>query len=229
MFIFLTVLMVMNGELSARRPSDCDDIYSRRSGVYKIYPKGSAEGFNVYCDMNTNGGRWTMIQRRMDGTTNFYRKWQHYEDGFGNLRREFWLGNFKIHILSAQGTYELRIDMQDFVRNSRYAKYSTFMLGDASSKYKLLVDGYRGNAGDNLGYHSGRAFSTKDQDNDSAGSNCAVLYKGGWWYGSCHSSNLNGLYLNGPHSSYANGVNWKSWKGYHYSLKYASMMIRRRQ
>ena len=36
--------------------------------------------------------------------------------------------------------------MQDFVRNSRYAKYSTFMLGDASSKYKLLVDGYRGNA-----------------------------------------------------------------------------------
>ena len=56
--------------LIARRPSDCDDIYSRRSGVYKIYPKGSAKGFNVYCDMKTDGGRWTVsiIQKYRQNT-----------------------------------------------------------------------------------------------------------------------------------------------------------------
>ena len=56
-------------------------------------------------------------------------------------------GNFNIHILTAQGRYELWIQLKDFENNSRYAKYTTFMVGDASSKYKLVVDGYHGHAG----------------------------------------------------------------------------------
>ena len=73
-------------------------------------------------------------------------------------------------------------------------------------------------------------FTTKDRDNDisSGYDNCAVIYKGAWWYEKCHNSNLNGMYQRGHHSSYADGVNWRTWKGDHYSLKKTVMKIRPR-
>ncbi|CAH3149320.1 unnamed protein product [Porites evermanni] len=85
---------------------------------------------------------------------------------------------------------------------------------------------YTGTAGDSLGLHRGMAFSTKDRDSDSYKGNCAQEFKGAWWYVTCHVSNLNGLYLYGNHSSYANGVNWSTWRGYHYSVKRAEMKIK---
>ena len=79
--------------------------------------------------------------------------------------------------------------------------------------------------GDSLTPHNGQSFSTIDKDNDVHNSNCAAVYKGAWWYKSCHESNLNGQYLNGTHKSFADGVNWKRWKGYHYSLKSVELMV----
>ena len=75
--------------------------------------------------------------------------------------------------------------------------------------------------------HNGQKFSTKDNDNDSYGRNCATEYKGGWWYNRCHRANLNGLYLNGTDAQYAVGMVWKTWKGYQYSFMKTKMMIRR--
>ena len=69
-------------------------------------------------------------------------------------------------------------------------------------------------------------FSTKDNDNDTGGGNCSKQFKGAWWYSSCHKANLNGLYRNGSHLSYADGVNWGPFRGYKYSLKRTEMKIK---
>ena len=53
-----------------------------------------------------------------------------------------------------------------------------------------------------------------DLDKD-ADRSCAVSFKGAWWYNACYNSNLNGQYLNGSHSSFADGVNWRFWLGYY--------------
>ena len=85
---------------------------------------------------------------------------------------------------------------------------------------------FAGTAGDSFSGHRGYPFTTKDLDNDSWSSNCAVTYKGAWWYTACHASNLNGQYHHGAHSSSADGVNWGAWKGHKYSAKRAEMKIR---
>ena len=72
-------------------------------------------------------------------------------------------------------------------------------------------------------------FSTKDAQHNPCSRNCAEEYKGAWWYNCCHNSNLNGLYRRGHHTSYGDGVNWKLWKGFNYSLKKTEMKIRPRQ
>ena len=178
--------------------------------------------------MSTDGGGWTVFQRRMDGSVDFYRDWEDYEKGFGKLDGEFWLGLSKIHRLTKAGaSNSLRVELADFKIRTAYAKYSTFNVDDGISAYKLTVSGYTGTAGDSLAYHSGQKFSTKDRDNDSHPSgSCAVLRQGAWWYGSCHYSNLNGIYQ----TDGSNGdqyVIWQHWKNNRVSLKFSEMKIRK--
>ena len=78
-----------------------------------------------------------------------------------------------------------------------------------------------------LTFCSDMQFSTRDNDNDvKPDGSCAQKFKGAWWYSHCLDSNLNGLYLIGSHSSFAKGVNWKPFKGYHYSLKRTEMKVK---
>ena len=86
-----------------------------------------------------NGG-WTVFQRRRDGSENFYRGWADYVAGFGNLKREFWLGLDHIHCLtSAAPRTELRIDLADFFGNYRHAQYDFFNVNGPSNNYILDV------------------------------------------------------------------------------------------
>ena len=120
--------------------------------------------------METDGGGWTVFQRRQDGSVDFYRNWTDYENGFGNLTGEFWLGLGKINRLTKEQSNTLRVDLGDFDGNTRYAQYTTFSVGNSTIKYKLTVIGYSGTAGDSLtGQHNGMKFSTRDNDNDNWG------------------------------------------------------------
>ncbi|XP_077412009.1 tenascin-R isoform X2 [Vanacampus margaritifer] len=193
------------------------------SGVYTIYiNRDPSQGVQVYCDMSTDEGGWIVFQRRQNGLTDFSRKWSDYRVGFGNLEDEFWLGLDNIQRVSAQGRYELRIDMKDG-QESVYANYDKFSLGDARNLYKLRIGEYNGTAGDSLSYHQGRPFSTKDRDNDIAVTNCALSYKGAWWYKNCHRANLNGKYGESRHSQ---GINWYHWKGHEFSIPFVEMKMR---
>ncbi|XP_028391622.1 ryncolin-1-like [Dendronephthya gigantea] len=177
--------------------------------------------------MSTDGGGWTVLQNRYDGSQDFYLGWSDYKAGFGNLSGEFWLGLDKLHRLTKSGENVLRVDLMDFNGTEAFAKYGDFSVSDESGKYRLAIGNYSGDAGDSLAYHNEMQFSTKDSDNDVWSGNCATSYKGAWWYNSCHDSNLNGPYLDaGPHEN-ATGIMWESWR-YH-SLKQMEMIIRPKQ
>uniref|UniRef100_A0A8C1G4X0 Si:ch211-203k16.3 n=1 Tax=Cyprinus carpio TaxID=7962 RepID=A0A8C1G4X0_CYPCA len=107
-------------------PIDCASIYYngvRHSGIYTVVPSLGAMPVEVYCDMDTDGGGWTVIQRRQDGSVNFDRSWKEYKEGFGDLHTEYWLGNEHIHDLTSQGDYMLRIDLEDWSGKHKHAVY----------------------------------------------------------------------------------------------------------
>ena len=94
--------------------------------------------------MTTVGGGWTIFQRRLDGSVDFYRGWKSYKNGFGNPNGEFWLGLDKINRLTKSTSNVLRIDMEDTGGNSKYANYGFFAVSSEKSKYQLSLGLYSG-------------------------------------------------------------------------------------
>ncbi|XP_038061059.1 microfibril-associated glycoprotein 4-like [Patiria miniata] len=201
------------------------------SGIYTIYPEGFGnDSLRIYCDMETDGGGWVVFQRRQDGSVDFYRNWTEYQSGFGDLSGEFWLGNDNLVTLTSndsQGTWELRVDLEDWENNTAWAKYSDFQI--SPGEYILSYDRYtNGTAGDALSYQRRNLFSTKDRDNDAWESSCAEYVQGGgWWYNACLYSNLNGRYsLPDEPAVRLTGIIWDDFRGLYYSLKASSMKMR---
>nr|XP_028570336.1 tenascin isoform X2 [Podarcis muralis] len=207
-------------------PRDCSQALlngETASGLYTIYLNGNkSQPTEVFCDMSSDGGGWIVFLRRQNGEQEFYQNWRTYEAGFGNPNGEFWLGLDKLHKITSQGQYELRVDLRDHGETA-YALYDKFFVGDARSRYRLKVEGYSGTAGDSMTYHNARPFSTHDKDHDSAITNCALSYKGAFWYKNCHRVNLMGRYGDNNHSQ---GVNWFHWKGHEHSIQFAEMKLR---
>ena len=111
--------------------------------MYTIKPD-NLSAFDVFCDQTTAGGGWIVFQKRFDGSVNFFLNWNQYRDGFGDLSGEFWLGNDKIHRLTANNNNTLRVDLEDFEGNTTYAEYSMFGVMSENDKYKLILGTYSG-------------------------------------------------------------------------------------
>uniref|UniRef100_A0A8C5HP32 Tenascin-like n=1 Tax=Gouania willdenowi TaxID=441366 RepID=A0A8C5HP32_GOUWI len=221
----ITTVFTTTGVLY-RHPRDCSQALlngDTSSGLYTIYVGGDEnQPLQVFCDMSSDGGGWIIFLRRQSGRLEFFRNWKNYTAGFGDMNDEFWLGLSNLHKITASGQYELRVDLRD-KGETAYAQYDKFSVSEPRTRYKVHVGGYSGTAGDSMTYHHGRPFSTYDHDNDIAVTNCALSYKGAFWYKNCHRVNLMGRYGDNSHSK---GVNWFHWKGHEHSIEFAEMKIR---
>ena len=177
--------------------------------------------------MTTDGGGWIVFQRRQDGSVDFYRGWEEYKKGFGSPSSEFWWGLERLHAATHNKPRELRIDMEGFSGNKAYAHYTSFSIASENDRYAITVSGYSGTAIDELAFHNGKPFTTKDRDHDTWSSgNCAIEYTGAWWFRGCGFSHLNGNYVpvGGP-SRYGEGPVWLGFNNYR-ALKFTEMKIR---
>lgn len=158
----------------------------------------------VLCDMDTEGGGWVVILKRkrtVVAHVGFHRTWDLYENGFGSLNTEFWLGLRNIHCLTTRYDVDLMIDLRDNNGNGMTWTYSTFKVSGSDDKYRLQIGGAVGPPGgyDAMAYHNGKQFSTYNSDNDqNSRTNCASERQGGWWHGT--SCFVTGALLTGPHT-----------------------------
>ncbi|XP_041790044.1 fibrinogen gamma chain [Chelmon rostratus] len=244
-------------EIQTITGTDCQDIANKgatTSGLYYVKPAKATEQFLVYCEIDSFGRGFTVIQRRRDGSVDFHKDWIQYKNGFGYLSpddtTEFWLGNEKMHLLTASSTIPtvLRIELVDWDGNKRYADYTMFRIGSEADMYRLTYGYYfGGDAGDAFdGFdfgddpsdkfftsHNGIQFSTYDKDNDKYDGNCALQDGSGWWMNRCHAAHLNGKYYQGGRYTekdagefgYDNGIIWVTWHNRWYSLKETTMKI----
>ena len=177
--------------------------------------------------MVTDGGGWTVIQRRVDGTTSFYLNWADYKRGFGSLTGNFWLGNDNIHRLTATGSTVLRVDLEAWDGKTAYSVYGKFVVDDESKKYRLSAADYdqSSTADDSLYRNNKKFFCTKDRSNlPVQDENPAHFLGGGWWYHIDTRTNLNGRYL--VNVVGLDGMYWGSWAGILRSLKRSEMKLR---
>ena len=166
------------------------------TGVYKM-SMGTFGTANVYCNMTTDDGGWIVIQRnRKNSRLSFNKNWREYEEGFGDLNKDFWAGLELMHTLTQRDQWEMRVDYQKNDKTWSYLHYNQFSVGSASEEYPLTVGGFTGVGTDLFNVqskpHNGMKFTTPDNDNDNNSIyNCAATYKSGWWYHNCYSINTN--------------------------------------
>ena len=118
--------------------------------------------------METHGGGWTVIQRRFNGSVDFFRGWEAYVRGFGDLDGEHWAGLDLVYQLARSRNTELTIQLEDFGGIKTTFYYGNFRVGSETTSFTLsdkLSFYYQNTEFDVLNDNKGRPFSTKDQDN----------------------------------------------------------------
>lgn len=237
-------------------PCDCSQIYTKcmselqcqggmlPSGVYTIYPGSPPLPVQVYCDMNNDGGGWTVFQNRFNGQENFRRTWIEYENGFGSPHGEYWLGlqnMYQVASVCHGDESELAVSVtgdpdSDGVVETRTGIWPVFRLSGRSDNYTLTVNGYDRDLydlGNSMAMSSGEQFSAYDVDNDPRDTeHCGMTRNAGWWFAHCGRAYLNGVYRNGTYTGPDQmGMDWCEWDNRanaanHYSFLRSVMKIR---
>ncbi|XP_027632146.1 angiopoietin-related protein 4 [Tupaia chinensis] len=215
-----------------RLPRDCQELFEegeRQSGLFEIQPEGSPP-FLVNCKMTSDGG-WTVIQRRQDGSVDFNRPWEAYKAGFGDPQGEFWLGLEKMHRITGDRDSQLAVQLQDWEGNAELLQFPVHLGGEDTAYSLRLTAPVASKLGATTVMPTGLSlpFSTWDQDHDLRGDkNCAKSLSGGWWFGTCSHSNLNGQYFRSvprQRQQRKKGIFWKTWRGRYYPLQATTMLI----
>lgn len=228
------------------RPQHCGHLRNAgqtSSGVYTIYPSAARKsGQRVFCDMETDGGDWTVIQRRGQFGNSiyyFFRNWSEYASGFGDVEKEYWIGNHALHALtSGADEMSLRVVLNRSSSESVSVDYRRFKIASEEDFFRISVGDFKGEDGwDAFRNVDGMPFSTFDKTIDGDEPSCGKLYLGAWWYTfNCHGPNLNGVNYNGKHLHEDfptnSGIQWNNEdlpEGvdmYRYSYPSVLMMIR---
>ena len=230
---------VQNNITSKTRYRSCLELLKcgfNESGRYVVEPSLGYKK-EVFCDQSSDGGGWTVFLRNRYGNISFYKSWENYKNGFGDLDYDFWLGNellFKtttLHNFHESNTTQLYISLVDEVDTTFYVKYNDFAVLPETTHYRLHIFGHMyGTAGDSLEYHKNAAFSTRDKDFDTYSSkSCAFDKKGGWWFKSCGYSYLSSTlkdYYDPKLRKYTPAPVWYHVHNNFNILKSATMMFR---
>ena len=186
-----------------------------KSGIYNINPDGQ-DVITVYCDQMSDGGGWTVFQRRTSPfKLDSRRGWLDYENGFrdgaGLQKGEFWLGLRNLHRVSLTvpngAMLRMRIELQASGGHTGYATFDNFSITGPADNYRWSMTTYSGNIGNSIyGYshhqawnQNGMQFTTYDRDHDTSPHTCGS--GAGFWFNWCGHAHLNAAAR--PH--------WHSW------------------
>ena len=180
-------------------------LHTPQTGLYEITDpcktgQQITQLIQVQCDLETDGGGWTVILHRKYSSgprENFIRGWDDYENGFGDPTNEFWLGLRYMHCLTQRDDMDLIIDLKTVDGNGMTWFYDCFKVAGSNDKYRLTIGNGIGPAYgyDAMAHLNNSQFSTQDSDNDQREdySIAQVTYFGGWWHTSGYYVQLTGI------------------------------------
>ena len=80
-----------------------------------------------------------MFQRRQDASVSFHRTWNDSRSGLGDFGKNFWLGNDKIHRITAANKMLLRIELKDWSGKKVFAHCDVFKVDNEKNNYKITA------------------------------------------------------------------------------------------
>jgi len=151
---------------------------------------------HVACNTPVDSDAVAMVVRKQSENAEdfFNQNFKAYQDGFA-ANGESWIGLDKLHQLTSERSYSLKITMTDYDNKTFVAVYDYFKVGPGEN-YVLAVESFNetlSTLGDSMGYSNGMKFSTKDRDQDGSTGNCAKDRTGGFWYKNCYRAHPTGL------------------------------------
>ncbi|KAL5005574.1 hypothetical protein ScPMuIL_016732, partial [Solemya velum] len=174
---------------------DCRDLFEiglKKSGVYPISIRDLGRTL-IYCDMEQDGGGWSVIQRTLDDELDFNRTLNGYKRMFGKPDSSYWIGLMQMtRLTSAPSEVLLTFSVHPELTQHKL-HYSAFNTGGGKNQFIVTVSGYMTDSSweDVFSEQTGQPFSALGDALEN-GEDCAQQTGGGWWYKTCSSLSLNG-------------------------------------